>query len=73
MKNDVQVALRMPAEVKRRVVALERVMARHRAMSDFRVSEQLVMRMALQRGLDILEAEFIHGRPAEEVLRGRAG
>ena len=61
MRNDVQVSLRMPAEVKERVAAVEQAMAKNRSMSAFRVSEQVVMRMALMRGLDILEAEFIQG------------
>ena len=66
MPNDVPTSLRLPAELLSRAEAL---VARVTAASGLVVTRSQVVRLALERGLAALEAEYPPARPA----RGRTG
>lgn len=57
MPNDVQVAIRLPREAVARAGRLSEVLAARPSYAALRVTPSAVMRMALLRGLDALEAE----------------
>lgn len=57
--NEVQMSLRLPEDLVKRLERMEARMAKDPELAPFRVSRQSVLRMALMRGLDALEDE--HG------------
>lgn len=58
MGNDVQIPIRLPAEVVERAETLVPKMERDPKRLGWRVSRSSVLREALIRGLDLLEAEY---------------
>ena len=56
-KNTVQTTVRLPAELVRRLEKMEATMGKDPALAAFRISFQSVMRTAIARGLDAMEAE----------------
>ena len=61
MANDTQVAIRLPRDAVSRVARLTKVLKGHPAYAAWRVTPSSVMRHALIRGLDVLEAEAKKG------------
>ena len=57
MANDTQVAIRLPREAVSRARRLAKPLAGLSAYAAWRMTPSAVMRLALLRGLDLLEAE----------------
>ena len=55
--NDVQFSVRVPEDLVKRLDKMEARMAKDPEWAAFRVSRQAVLRAALMRGLDVMEAE----------------
>ena len=60
--QDRQIALRVPADTFKRAERLAPRMQKRPEWEPFRMSASAVMRVALLKGLDALEAEFKGGR-----------
>lgn len=63
MDNEEQIALRLPADALERAEALVPKLAKLPALAAVRVTRSAVLRMAILRGLDALEAETERARP----------
>jgi len=64
MVQDKQVVLRVSSELVERADALKDVLSERDELRAFgRVSRSSVMRLAVQRGLEVLEAEYGAARP----------
>mgnify|MGYP001273945540 CR=1 FL=1 len=59
MPNETQVALRLPADAVRRAAALAEKMARAPELRAWRLTRSAVLRLALLRGIESLEAEYL--------------
>jgi len=57
MENGTQVAIRLPREAVARADRLVKVLSGRPAFAAWRMTTSAVMRLALLRGLDLLEAE----------------
>jgi hypothetical protein len=57
MTNDMQVAIRLPGEAVSRAGRLSKILAGRPAYAAWRMTPSAVMRLALLKGLDLLEAE----------------
>jgi hypothetical protein len=57
MANDTQVAIRVPGAAVARAGKLAKALAGEPAYAAWRMTPSAVMRLALLRGLDVLEAE----------------
>jgi hypothetical protein len=57
MANDMQVAIRIPRAAASRAARMSKVLAGRPDYAAFRMTPSAVMRLALLRGLDLLEAE----------------
>lgn len=66
--NDRQLMLRLPEDLLERADALVEPMSREPEMRLFRMSRSAVMRIALQRGLEVLEERY--GEQVGEVAGG---
>ena len=60
--QDRQIALRVTADTVKRAKRLAPQMQKRPEWEPFRMTERAVMRVALLKGLDLLEAEFKGGR-----------
>jgi len=61
VSNDAQVAIRLPEDFLERADKLVARMEKDPALSAWRVSRSAVLRQAVQKGLEALEAQY--GRP----------
>lgn len=62
MVNEMQLSVRLPEDLLKRLEKMETKMAKNPELAAFRVSRQSVLRLALMRGLDVLEAEHAEKR-----------
>lgn len=58
MANEAQVAIRLPTDFLKRAGALVTAMRKNPAMQAWSLTRSAVLRLAVQKGLDALEAEY---------------
>lgn len=58
MANEAQVAIRLPTDFLKRAGVLVAAMKKSPAMQAWSLTRSSVLRLAVQRGLDVLEAEY---------------
>jgi len=56
-KEPPPIAMRLPPELLRRVDALTKRLAKHPSYQLYRVSRSFVLRLAVQKGLEVLESQ----------------
>jgi hypothetical protein len=65
--NDIQISMRLPSDLVERAEAMATVLAKVPEFKLWRMSRQAVIRLALSKGLDALEAQ--HRAPSRRTKR----